>query len=678
MAQGADPAYVARFRRKHGGDENTRRYVAALYDVLANTLGNDKMVLRAGKLNALKMMRSSLLPERILALQRLVFEDPTLDRLPQPGNYRKTIAEIEDALADLVAQRSVEESIDTKVNLKMAERHQAYLQDLKLEAIREDGGPETPATQRKLEELVALDARKLAASALQVLRPSDLADVVGQKSAIASLLAKISSPFPQHVILYGPPGVGKTTVARLALEVAKTRGFTPFAKDAPFVEASGATLRYDPRETTNPLLGSVHDPIYQGSRKEFAEGAIPEPKLGLVSKAHGGVLFIDELGEMDLALQTKLLKVLEDKRFGFESSYYDPSDPSVPAYIKKLFDEGAPADFVMIGATTRDPGDIDPAIRSRCAEVYFEPLTESQIVAIVTGAAKRLGAKLARRVPELIASYTIEGRKAVQILADAHGHALYRKTPTNEHGHAPYRKTPTNEHGHALHRVTPSNGALPAKAHAAITITDADVTNVVQAGRMIAHTPVRARRTKEIGKTFGMGVLQHVGSLIEIEAVAFRASTEHKGSVRFNEQAGTMSRDSVFNATSVVRALTGVDPLDYDLHVNVIGGGNIDGPSAGLSVFFALYSAISRIALPQDVAMTGELSIAGRVRGVGGVVEKLYAARQAGMRMVLVPKDNERDIDRTVGGLEIVTVSNVNDARVALGLAPVAPAKKKR
>ena len=108
MAQAADPAYVARFRRKYGGDDGVRRYVAALYEVLANALGSDKVVLRAGKLNALKLMRSTLLPERILALQRLVFEDPTLERLPQPGKYREVIAEIEDGLADLVAQRSVE------------------------------------------------------------------------------------------------------------------------------------------------------------------------------------------------------------------------------------------------------------------------------------------------------------------------------------------------------------------------------------------------------------------------------------------------------------------------------------------------------------------------------------------------------------------------------------------
>ena len=422
----ADRASVARFRRRYGGDDATRRYVDALYDLLSSTLGADKMVLRAGKLDALKLMRSGSLPDRILALQRLVFEDPTLDRLPAPGKFHETIVEIEDGLADLISQRSVEDTIERKISAKMAARHQEYLHDLKLEALKEDGGPETPATQRRLEDLDALSRRKLSASALSLLRPAKLEEVVGQEAAIRSLLAKISSPYPQHVILYGPPGVGKTTVARLALEVAKTRGYTPFAADAPFVEASGATLRWDPRETTNPLLGSVHDPIYQGSRRDFAESGIPEPKLGLVTRAHGGVLFIDEIGEMDPLLQTKLLKVLEDKRVTFESSYYDEHDPSVPAYVRRLFAEGAPADFIMIGATTRDPDDIDAAVRSRCAEVYFDPLTEPQIRAIVNGAAKRLGARVAKRVPDLIASYTIEGRKAVQMLADAHGHALYR------------------------------------------------------------------------------------------------------------------------------------------------------------------------------------------------------------------------------------------------------------
>jgi ATP-dependent Lon protease len=630
-----DRASVARFRRRYGGDDATRRYVDALYELLSSTLGADKMVLRAGKLDALKLMRSALLPERILALQRLVFEDPTLDRLPASGKFHESIAEIEDGLADLIAQRSVQDTIERKISVKMAERHQEYLHDLKLEAIKEDGGPETPATQRRLEDLDALNARTLGASALSLLRPGKLEEVVGQDAAIRSLLAKISSPYPQHVILYGPPGVGKTTVARLALEVAKQRGYTPFASDAPFVEASGATLRWDPRETTNPLLGSVHDPIYQGSRRDFAESGIPEPRLGLVTRAHGGVLFIDEIGEMDPLLQTKLLKVLEDKRVMFESSYYDEHDPAVPAYVRRLFAEGAPADFIMIGATTRDPDDIDPAVRSRCAEVYFEPLTEPQIRAIVIGAAKRLGARLAKRVPDLIASYTIEGRKAVQIVADAHGQALYR-------------------------------GGRPTS----VLIAERDVATVVQARRLVPHTPVRARNARQIGKTFGLGVLQHVGSLIEIEAAAFPAAERKKGGVRFNETAGSMARDSVFNATSAIRSLTGIDPADSDLHVNIVGGGNIDGPSAGLAIFLALYSAITKTRLPQDVAITGELSIGGKVRGVGGIVEKVYAARQAGMRAVLIPRENARDA-RAQSGIDIIPIGTVDAALAAMDLERV-------
>ena len=385
-------------------------------------------------------------------------------------------------------------------------------------------------------------------------------------------------------------------------------------------------------------MGSVHDPIYQGSRREFADSAVPEPKLGLVTRAHGGVLFIDEIGEMDPAMQTRLLKVLEDKRVTFESSYYDEHDPNVPAYVKKLFRDGAPADFVLIGATTRDPEAIDAAIRSRCAAVYFEPLTQGQVARIVAEAAQRLGAKLARRVPGLVASYTIEGRKAVQILADAYGHALERAGGTR--------------------------GA---------TVRDDDVLEVVQAGRIVQHTPARARRARELGKAYGLGVIQYVGSIVEIEAAAFPAREPRKGSVRFNDTAGSMARDAVFNATSVIRAVAGIDPAEHDLHVNVVGGGNIDGPSAGLAFFLALYSALAQAPLPQDVAVTGEVSLAGNVRAVGGVVEKLYAARQAGMRAIVLPRENAREIEATPEGIDVIAVGTVVEALAALGIRVPAP-----
>lgn len=628
MASATEHAYRSRLRRKYGVEDELNRYVTALYEALAGVLGQDKLVLRAGKVSALKMMRSQSLSDRLCALQRLVFEDPTIERATTRAQQRKAIAEIEETMADLIAQKSVEDEIERRVNTKMNERHQEYVKDLKLEALRENGDPETPATRAKLEELNALSARKLAASALQRLRPHVLREIVGQESAIRALLAKISSPYPQHVILYGPPGVGKTTVARLALETAKARPGTPFAKDSPFVEASGTTLRWDPRETTNPLLGSVHDPIYQGSRREFAESGIPEPKLGLVSRAHGGVLFIDEIGELDPLLQTRLLKVLEDRKVTFESSYYDENAPNVPEYVKRLFREGAPADFVLIGATTREPEEIDPTIRSRCAEVYFEPLTQAQIAAIVQAAVRRLGAKSARGVAQLIASYTTEGRKAVQIVADAYGQALFRIGPR-------------------------------ARANRALTITEDDVRTVIQSSRLVPHTLVRGRATREIGKCFGLGVLHYLGSIIEIEAVAFRAAQSRKGVVRFNDTAGSMAKDSVFNAASVLREIAGVDTSDYDLHINVVGGGNIDGPSAGLAIFLALYSAIMKAPFPQNVAVTGELSIQGKVRGVGGIIEKLYAARQAGMRSVFIPRENAREIGPANSGMKVIPVDSV-------------------
>ncbi|MDQ6933552.1 MAG: ATP-dependent protease, Lon family, partial [Candidatus Eremiobacteraeota bacterium] len=195
-----------------------------------------------------------------------------------------------------------------------------------------------------------------------------------------------------------------------------------------------------------------------------------------------------------------------------------------------------------------------------------------------------------------------------------------------------------------------------------------DVRAVVQASRLVQHTIVRGRPVREIGKTFGLGVLHYLGSIIEIEAVAFPATDLRKGTVRFNDAAGSMAKDSVFNAAAVVRAVAGLDTADFDVHVNVIGGGNIDGPSAGLAIFTALYSALTKTGLPQDVAITGELSIQGKVRPVGGIVEKLYAARQAGMRAIIVPKENEREIDAGLAGIQVISVNSIEQVFHALGV----------
>ena len=139
-------------------------------------------------------------------------------------------------------------------------------------------------------------------------RPASFADVIGQEEGIKALRAAMCGPNPQHVIIYGPPGVGKTTVARLILEEAKQMADSPFLADAKFIEVDGATSRFDERGIADPLIGSVHDPIYQGAGAMGTAG-IPQPKPGAVTKAHGGVLYIDEIGELHPMQMNKLLKV---------------------------------------------------------------------------------------------------------------------------------------------------------------------------------------------------------------------------------------------------------------------------------------------------------------------------------------------------------------------------------
>lgn len=600
------------------------RKIDMIFTLLVDYYGSDKLVIKAGKMDALHLVRSPEKGERVLALQKIIFENPTLTKPPAEKEIPAILDTLTEKMSDILARRSLEADLEQKVADRLEENHQDYVQDIRRQVLQEEKVGETPMEQQKRQKLEAMEQISLTQSVMELLRPKTLTDIVGQERAVASLLAKLSSPYPQHLILYGPPGVGKTTAARLVLEAAKKRKLSPFGPEAPFVETDGTTLRWDPRDLTNPLLGSVHDPIYQGARRDLADTGVPEPKPGLVTDAHGGILFIDEIGEMDTTLQNKLLKVLEDKRAFFESAYYDPTDEKVPAYIRKLFEEGAPADFVLIGATTRDASSINPALRSRCAEIYFEPLTPEHIQTIVNNAVQRLNAQLAEGAAALISEYTIEGRKAINILADAYSLALERDEQ--------------------------------------VLITKEDIYKVAQVSRLSPYVTKKASDKGQVGHVFGLGVAGYLGSVIEIEAIAFPAHEKGKGTVRFNETAGSMAKDSVFNAASVVRKLTGQDIHDYDLHINVIGGGNIDGPSAGTAILTAIISAITDKAIRQDTAITGEISLQGKVRPVGGVFEKAYGARQAGISRLIIPQENAKDIPAHHLGLEIYPVDTAQEA----------------
>ncbi len=635
--------------------------IAVIFRMLADSMGTERLVIQAGKMNAMALMRSENRRERVLALMRILEEDPLLSPPPSEAELPEILNRMTEQLAGILARRDLEDRIERKVSEKLEKDHEEYVDDIRRQVISEESpGTESPHDKKKREDLEELESIRLTQSVMELLRPQNFDEIVGQERAVRSLMAKLSSPYPQHLLLYGPPGVGKTTAARLVLEAAKKRAVSPFGEKAPFVETDGTTLRWDPRDMTNPLLGSVHDPIYQGAQKSLADSGVPEPKPGLVTDAHGGILFIDEIGEMDEMLQNKLLKVLEDKRAYFESAYYDPDDKRVPPYIRKLFEEGAPADFVLIGATTRDAEHINPALRSRCAEIYFEPLTPAHILTIVENAAERLNVRLGDGAAQLISEYTIEGRKAINILADAYSLALNRLADT-EIEQIVSRETITPQDAEQsegnVSRETSSAPAAPP-----LLVTKDDIYEVAQVSRLYQFGRKKASDTPAVGRVFGLGVAGFLGSIIEIEAVAFPAAEKGKGTVRFNETAGSMAKDSVFNAASVMRQLTGRDIHDYDIHVNVIGGGNIDGPSAGTAILAAIVSAVTGAAIRQDVAVTGEISLQGEIKPVGGVFEKAYGARQSGISTLIIPWENKKDIPEEHLGLTIHRLKKAEEA----------------
>ena len=652
--------------------------IAVIFRMLADSMGTERLVIQAGKMNAMTLMRSENRRERVLALMRILEEDPLLAPPPSEAEIPEILNRMTEQLAGILARRDLEDRIERKVNEKLEKDHEEYVDDIRRQVISEESpGAESPHDKKKREALEALETVHLTQSVMELLRPRSFDEVVGQERAVRSLMAKLSSPYPQHLLLYGPPGVGKTTAARLVLEAAKQRSVSPFGENAPFVETDGTTLRWDPRDMTNPLLGSVHDPIYQGAQKSLADSGVPEPKPGLVTDAHGGILFIDEIGEMDEMLQNKLLKVLEDKRAYFESAYYDPDDKRVPPYIRKLFEEGAPADFVLIGATTRDAEHINPALRSRCAEIYFEPLTPAHIHIIVENAAERLNVRLAEGAAQLISEYTIEGRKAINILADAYSLALNRLPDAEIEGivsretindspmkgaDVPAAADKENVSRETEKESAPAQHVSRETKATPLLVTKDDIYEVAQVSRLYPYGRKKASDTPAVGRVFGLGVAGFLGSIIEIEAVAFPAAEKGKGTVRFNETAGSMAKDSVFNAASVMRQLTGRDIHDYDLHVNVIGGGNIDGPSAGTAILAAIVSAVTGAAIRQDVAVTGEISLQGELRPVGGVFEKAYGARQAGISTLIIPWENKKDIPDEHLGLTIHRLKTAEEA----------------
>jgi Lon-like ATP-dependent protease len=499
-------------------------------------------------------------------------------------------------------------------------------------------------SKKELEKIQRLRRISLAEPLAERTRPQRFEEIIGQEEGLKALRAALCGPNPQHVLIYGSPGVGKTAAARLVLEEAKSNSLSPFGRNAKFVEMDATIARFDERGIADPLIGSVHDPIYQGAGAMGVAG-IPQPKPGAVTKAHGGILFIDEIGELHPIQLNKLLKVLEDRKVVLESAYYNSEDTHIPAHIHDIFQNGLPADFRLIGATTRLPEEISPAVRSRCVEVFFRSLLPEEIRKIAENAVQRVGFTFGPGALDVVDKYACNGREAVNIIQIAAG--LVQERETKE-------------------------------------ILAADVEWVVNSGRYSPRPERKIPSEPAVGLVNGLAVMgPNLGTLLEIEVsvnppLQERGEVKVTGIVEEEEMGGlagrrvrckSMIRNSVDNALTTLRGFLDEDPRRYDIHINFPGAVPTDGPSAGVAIAVGIYSALTKKQVDNQVAMTGEISLLGDVKPVGGIVAKVEAAFRAGAKRVLIPQENWQELFREAP-LEVIPVRHLEEV-ISLAFPPI-------
>lgn len=486
----------------------------------------------------------------------------------------------------------------------------------------------------ELENLRKLQKISLTEPLSEKTRPSELEEIIGQEDGIKALKAALCGKNPQHIIIYGPPGVGKTAAARTVLKEAIKNPVSPFTNNSKFVEIDATTLRFDDRSIADPLMGSVHDPIYQGAGA-FGPAGIPQPKPGAVTKAHGGILFIDEIGELHPVQMNKLLKVLEDRKVYFESAYYSKSNRDIPTYIHEIFQKGMPADFRLVAATTSLPEELPPALRSRCTEIFFNPLSKNQITKIALNASKKGNFSISDAAIRLVSKFCDNGREAVNLIQTAGSYANVENRSE---------------------------------------ITTDDIEWVAECSRFNALSEPKVSEEEYIGKVNGLAVFgAGKGTLMSIEAKAHEcekgrgvlkitgivnSETIERRGQKLNRKSTVMA--SVENVLTILSEKYNTNPKNYNIHLNFPGGMPVDGPSAGVAIFIALYSAIHNIPVRNNYAFTGEISIFGNILPVGGVKEKIEAAKNAGAIKVYIPKENDKNYLHTLG-ITVTPVINITE-----------------
>ena len=442
--------------------------------------------------------------------------------------------------------------------------------------------------------------------------------------AVQALTDKLRGPI---LCLVGPPGVGKTSLAR---SVAR-------ALNRPFTRIS---------------LGGVRDEAeIRGHRKTYV-GAMPGKIIQGLRKVDKGnpLILLDEVDKMSMDFRgdpsAALLEVLDPEQ---NSTFQDH-------YLEVDYDLSP----VLFFTTANSLHPIPRPLLDRMEIITLEGYTESEKFNI---AKKYL-------VPKQIEMHGLQDRKVTfnepaikeiirSYTREAGVRNLERQVATV------CRKTAKDI---VRDEMKAGNGKGKNKAATSHLITPKKVTEYLGANK---YKFGKIEGQNEIGLTNGLAWTEVGGDLLVVEV----SVVPGKGKFTVTGQLGDVMKESCSAAMSYVRSrgpLFGVDKeffANTDIHIHVPEGAiPKDGPSAGIAITTSIVSAMMRVPVKRNVAMTGEVTLRGRVLAIGGLKEKVMAAHRGGIKMVICPKENEKDLKdipkEVIKDLKVVLVDHVDQVLV--------------
>src|SRR5688572_10899041 len=401
---------------------------------------------------------------------------------------------------------------------------------------------------------------------------------------------------------------------------------------APFVDATAAH--------SGALLGDVrHDPFQAGGLETPAHDRV---ESGAIHKSHRGVLYIDEINTLHLQSQQHLLTAIQDKKFQITGQ----SERSSGAMVKT---EPVPCNFILVAAGNLDAlQGMHPALRSRIRgygyEVYVRDRMEDteenrrKLISFVAQEVKRDG-----KIPHFTKTGVAEIIHEAQRRAGQKGRLTLR----------------LRELG-GLVRVA-GDLAHEEKAEAASSdhvLRAKSVARSLEQQIYDRHIEQKQRynllnvKGSAVGMVNGLAVFsadasmsEHSGIVMPIVSEVTPASSRGEGKIIATGKLGEIAKEAVQNISAIFKKYLAEDVSNHDVHIQfVLAHEGVEGDSASVSIATAVMSALSRVPIRQDVAMTGSLSVHGLVLPVGGVTAKIEAAAKIGIKKVLIPSANLIDV----------------------------------